>query len=277
VFSDELKILIDKAKSLKGKFGDVESYEKMFVYIRHITRKEFNMKIEETIGLIKQISRIILFEFGKYPEDVNLKRPPKLPKSSVRHETKALKENIVLYLDICESFKSAVAGYSIFARQRERKALEYHQVERLFQFMARARLSISELLEENCFFEKYMKDKSKWIASTLPFFKEVLSVKGGTANDLLKSSKSLKNLEEMGTNLPNDLKREIIFTMTNPDLNKRPVKNERLNQNEFIEQILQKNKRRTQRQVEGYASHSQVQLNKVMDNLHIVNMKMQLT
>jgi hypothetical protein len=76
--------LLDKAKTLKAKLTDIENINRLFAYLRFGTRRDFNMKLEETIGLIMKISEIILFEFGQFPEDISLKNPPKLPRSSVR-------------------------------------------------------------------------------------------------------------------------------------------------------------------------------------------------
>ena len=69
------------------------------------------------------MSKIILFEFGKFPEDIDLKPPPKLPRRTVRNETRVLKENIILCCEMIESFKAAISGYWILAKQKDRIAM----------------------------------------------------------------------------------------------------------------------------------------------------------
>jgi hypothetical protein len=87
----------------------------------------------------------------------------------------------------------------------------------LFQYIARSRLNISELLEEHAFYDKHIDVKSKWISKNLDFFQDLLHIRGGASSDLLRSCKSAKHLDEMGSSLPNELKKEIIFTMTSKE------------------------------------------------------------
>ena len=47
----------------------------------------FNVKFEESIGLLRQICRIILFEYGDKPSDLNISNIPNVESKVIRQES----------------------------------------------------------------------------------------------------------------------------------------------------------------------------------------------
>lgn len=88
VISDELRILIDKINLLREKCHDLASIKKIFEHIKLTSKSEFNGKLEESIGLIKAISTIILFDYAEDPTYLDIKNVPDLPTTLSYNETR---------------------------------------------------------------------------------------------------------------------------------------------------------------------------------------------
>jgi hypothetical protein len=60
IIEDELKVLNDKVKALRKRLADASRVD-LILTLREDVKRIFNEKIEETIGLLRQILRIVLF------------------------------------------------------------------------------------------------------------------------------------------------------------------------------------------------------------------------
>ncbi|CAG9331862.1 unnamed protein product [Blepharisma stoltei] len=188
IIEDELKLLYEKLKNLKSKLIE-KSKHKLFKTVRVENQQIFNAKLEETLGLLKEITRIILFEYADCFEECQIKPYPYLPDfQEVNSEPAVFQNNINLYLDAIDSFKGAFATYKTLARQIDRKSLNLKSTNTLFQLLGRLRLNISEFLEEIAFHENHQMQKSKLLDSILSLHSlpEILNVQTTTAETLRK-------------------------------------------------------------------------------------------
>lgn len=63
IIEDELKVLNDKVKELRKRLADTGRVD-LLLTLRDDVKRLFNEKIEETIGLLRQVLRIVLFGQG---------------------------------------------------------------------------------------------------------------------------------------------------------------------------------------------------------------------
>lgn len=163
LINNELNVLKDRMNSLNFRFGKVWCIQTLILQLFGLISKEnqqsMNAKIEETIGILKEIFRAILFEYGDSPSLISVSSFPLLPnRIEVTDEHPTFIENTKLFNSCTKAFVGSVVGYNILSRKKK-KMLDLHQNLRLFQFLARSRLNINELLEETSFHQKYQLDK----------------------------------------------------------------------------------------------------------------------
>lgn len=195
IVEDELKLLYEKLKNLRSKLIE-ESKPKLFKTIRIENQQVFNAKLEETLGLLKEISKIILFEYADSIEECQIKPYPDLPNFvEVSSEAVTLKNNTSLLLEGIDAFKGAFATYKTLSRQQDRKPFNQKSSNALFQMLARMRLNISEFLEEIAFHENHQVQKSKLLDSILKLHSlpEVLNIQLGTAENLKKHQQTTEH------------------------------------------------------------------------------------
>ena len=126
------------------------------------------MKLEETLGLSEIIYAIILSKFEQDLHEAGIVPYPMLNRSKiVTNECAALTINCRYLSQAIEAFKGAIAAYRTLAKKKEAKPLEYFELNELFNFLAQARLNISESLDELLFTEKFINEKFKMSENTL--------------------------------------------------------------------------------------------------------------
>ena len=179
----------------------------MFKTITTESQQIFNAKLEETLGLSQEICRIILFEYANFTNELNIKPfPPLRHNNEVQSELWALEQNYIYLSEVTEAFKGAFAAYKTLARQKDRESLVFPVLIMLFQYLARARLNLSELCEELAFTESFNSEKSKILNNMLglnsvhemlhisPDAVEELRQKSVTTRDEINTSKTSKEI-----------------------------------------------------------------------------------
>lgn len=179
----------------------------MFKTITKESQQVFNAKLEETLGLVQEICNIILFEYTNKAHEMNIKPFPCLIKNEVQSELQALEQNYIYLSDATEAFKGAFAVYKTLARQKDRQCLNFSVLISLFQYLARARLNLSELSEEIAFTESFNSEKSKILDNMLNLHsvQEILHLSPDTIEGL--KQKNVTEREEIDTTM---ISKEII-------------------------------------------------------------------
>lgn len=189
LITNELNVLKDRVNALNYRIGKVIAIQPKFVQLFGLISQEnqqcLNAKLEETIGILKEISRLILFDYGDNPSLISISPFPILPnKGEVENEHDTFVENAQLFNASTKAFAGSVVGYNILSKKKK-IILELHHNLLLFQFLARARLNVNELIEESSFHSKYQYDKVNWA-------KSIYSLSGSPSGTLSKESRKGK-------------------------------------------------------------------------------------
>lgn len=117
---------------------------------------------------------------------------PKFPQGhKVKSEIDGVKENTDLLLASEAAFKEGFAAYTVLAKQTTRPPLPTKTLGKLFQFTARARLNINEMLEEFNYFETNFHSKIEWLKLMRDSLPGILDMPPTTIETLRKQSKGL--------------------------------------------------------------------------------------
>jgi hypothetical protein len=112
----------------------------------------------------------------------------------VSSELEALELNYIYLSEATEAFKGAFAAYKTLARQKDRESFPFPVLISLFQYLARARLNLSELHEEIAFTESFNSEKSKILENMLSLHSvpEMLSVNKETIDELRQNAMTVR-------------------------------------------------------------------------------------
>ena len=119
----------------------------------------------------------------------------------MKSELSALDQNYKYLSEATEAFKGAFAAYKTLARQKDRESFAFPVLIMLFQYLARARLNLSELNEELIFTESYNSEKSKILENMLNLHSvhEILHISPDIVEDLRK--KTLTSRDDIDTSM----------------------------------------------------------------------------
>jgi hypothetical protein len=110
---------------------------------------KFNKCLEETCGLLNEISNMIIFDFSNYLHTLSSLEMPKKEKfkdDEVIDEEKNFIFNINLYNDSYLFLKGCFEIYNILVKQLEEMIFPSNENLILIQYISRARLNISNLI-----------------------------------------------------------------------------------------------------------------------------------
>ena len=141
-----------------------------------------------------------MFEYASFTNELNIKPFPLLRRNhEVQSELWALEQNYLYLSEATEAFKGAFAAYKTLARQKDRESFAFPVLILLFQYLARARLNLSELNEELAFTESFNSEKSKILNNMLNLHSahEMLHISPDTIEEL--RNKSVTTREEINT------------------------------------------------------------------------------
>lgn len=161
----ELKLLLDKSKSLKAKLTEAVDLA-LFELVEEVLQQNFNAEFEETIGLVYAVSEILLtceFHLGCGTQVINPFPAPQ----PVSTEVEAFFANINLFVKEVERLSSAQDLYvRITKHRRLRSTLGLFSSETmnlLMQYLARARFNVGEVHEEFTVQETHQNQHTKWL------------------------------------------------------------------------------------------------------------------
>lgn len=115
----------------------------------HKRQIKYNKCLEETSGLMMEISNLILMDFSNYLGKLSSIEEPKKERfndAEVIDEEKNFFFNIKLYADCNAFLKGCFEIYSILVKQLENMIIPPNLNKKLIQFISRCRLNISNLI-----------------------------------------------------------------------------------------------------------------------------------
>ena len=224
LIKNELNVLKDRVNSLNFRLAKVRNIQNRIIQLFGLIRKEnqqsMNAKLEETIGILKEISRAVLFEYGDNPSFINISSFPHLPNNNeVTDEHQTFIENASLFNFCTKAFGGSVVGYNVLSRNKN-KILDIHDNLVLFQFLARARLNVNELLEETSFHQKYQFDK-------VSLARSIYSLNGSPSAALDKHFANIKiaqNAASLDDNMWNEIMNAIAIGANISDEDEKNIK-----------------------------------------------------
>ena len=127
-------------------------------------QKAININIEETNGLMIEISHILLEKYESHLQKFMtkiLKRIDKDDSKFVDDEKKEFRDNIILYTEACIFFDISYKSYCILIQRDKNYKIDKSNFIKVYQYLDRLRLSMSKLVLDikNIFTGIYKKEK----------------------------------------------------------------------------------------------------------------------
>lgn len=172
--SDQIKVLNESIENVRfNLFSNTKEVIEAFTGISNKNQQEINLIIEETCGLILEISYSILSDFSNYIEKFITVLPPskeRLKLCYVKNEENTFFINSKLFVEISLFLKACYEVYLVLLKQEDDISLSYQKFVEVSQYLARSRYNISVLnFRTKNFVNNYNKDKeklNKFLAST---------------------------------------------------------------------------------------------------------------
>ena len=163
---DLLKILQDKCVHLKALLGDSNKLKNIFNYTSYSKKVNLNEKLEETLAMMVEISKIIMSEFQANMAELGIKKDVLMQKEYQRpsiDEGKTLVQNVELFKYLFEkTFKRCVDCYFIMQRQVDWQPLKDRTVRKLLKYLSKSRYNLCEIYEEFLILHQVVEQKQKW-------------------------------------------------------------------------------------------------------------------
>jgi hypothetical protein len=155
ILIDEIKVLLDNIQHYRTKYLNDRFLLRVFKNLDTLRQIKMNKNIEETCGLMLKISNGILLDFANFLEKFISVQPPhpeKLQPKLVKDEVHNFKENVNFLSEITTFLKSCFDVYITLTKQIDDMVLPFNLFKTMLQYLARARLNISNLI---CATENY--------------------------------------------------------------------------------------------------------------------------
>jgi hypothetical protein len=147
IIIDDIKVLIENLQFYKLNYLSSEDLLSMFKNITLKRQVEYNKLLEETSGLLFDISHVILLDFSNYLEKFLSVNPPNKPKDcKIKQEEDAFINNCRFLSENFIFFKSCFDVYCILIKSVDDMIIPYKTFVKLMQFLARARYNVSCLI-----------------------------------------------------------------------------------------------------------------------------------
>ena len=149
IISDEMKVLLDDIKIFKV---DYLNQKNLYEYIQKVSlniQRKTNKKLEELIGLIIEISYLLLKDYGNDIENFIRNPEPKptiYDNKIVEYEDIEFNINIKKFNDCVQFLNTCFDCYEILFQKENYFLLKSDMFVKLIQFLKRARLNISFLI-----------------------------------------------------------------------------------------------------------------------------------
>jgi hypothetical protein len=162
--SDEIKVLMENMQRYKMIYLNDKKIFTIFKNLHKSYQIRFNKIIEDTCGLLMEISNDILIDFSRYLERFVSIHPPKpanFKSKIVINEEAAFISNVQVFNEVSMFFKACFEVYEILTKQVEDMVLPYQSFMRVHQFLARCRLNISNLtFSSKNFYKNFFHDQN---------------------------------------------------------------------------------------------------------------------
>jgi len=167
MIKDLLKILLDKAKSLKNLFHDNYRMDRIMRNIEEAEQSALNLHTEETIGLVNAVASLIMQEFRDSIDKIGIKSSPIFDNPNLKltdfdSEIERFSDNSTIFLDTIDHLRDCIDCYYVMSRQKDRKPIPDADCSDLLQFIARARYNLGQLYEAFRVIEKHVDAKVTW-------------------------------------------------------------------------------------------------------------------
>ena len=164
IIDDQLILLFDNIKIFQSNFLTNKSLVSDFSKLPHLSKISLNVNLESSIGLMSEISYILLDEYGggvKMFMENPLPRYNKKDAKKVHSEKKEFKTNISTFYERYIFLKECYEAYKIILNNKKNFYLNKNSFEILFQFLDRCRYSVSKVTSElnNLYKEPNKEDK----------------------------------------------------------------------------------------------------------------------
>ena len=162
LIDDQLILLFDNMKEFQTKYLVKKSIFHDFAKLSHTSKVSINTNLEESIGLFKEISYLLI---DNYSMDIQKYISNPIPRSTekdikkVISEKKEFKINTNTFYDCYIFVKVCYETYKIILNTKKDFHINRNLFEKLFQFLDRARFSVSKVCAElNCLYQEPNKD-----------------------------------------------------------------------------------------------------------------------
>lgn len=201
----------------------------------------YNKSMEETCGLLFEISNIILMDFTHYLEKFTSIQPPsreRFPSEEVRDEELNFYYNIKLFNEVFAYLKGCYEVYLILIKQLDDLILPNKTFMKIIQFLSRSRLCVSNLLfsAKNAYqnYQQDQKNISKYLEIVENINKEEENlIINGCNNPPVKKKKVIKSvpkansikIERVESDLSEKIKKQFMFRLNEETQKSMRVKN----------------------------------------------------
>jgi hypothetical protein len=149
ILIDEIKVLLENIQHYRLKYLGDKFLLRVFKNLDVNKQIRLNKILEETCGLILKIANGILLDFANFLEKFISVQPPhpeKLLPKLVKDEVINFRENVNFLTEITTFLKSCYDVYLTLIKQIDDMILPYNSFKTIMQYLARARLNISNLI-----------------------------------------------------------------------------------------------------------------------------------
>ena len=162
LIDDELILLFDNMKEFQSKYLVNKNIFRDFGKLSHASQVATNTNLEESIGLFKEISYLLI---DNYSKDIQKYISNPIPRSTekdikkVISEKKEFKINTNTFYDCYIFVKVCYETYKIILNTKKNFSISKTSFEKLFQFLDRARYTVSKVCAElNSLYQEPNKD-----------------------------------------------------------------------------------------------------------------------
>ena len=163
IIRDILKMLLDKASSLKNMLNDAARMRKIMTNLRRTRQAEVNIKLENITGFLQYISNIILLDFKGFYQELGIKKSPIANEEKllfpIRNEEKAFETDARIFNDMVDFYRDCMDCFFIQLRQKRQKLFDENTSRNLIKAISESRYSIGKLYEEYLMHEKINEEK----------------------------------------------------------------------------------------------------------------------
>ena len=164
ICKDTIKILQDKCSIVKTILSDRFKLRCIFENIDILKQIDLNLKLEETLAMLIQISKIIVRKSAITNDEIDqdiLEKKENLKVSKTEFETAC--SNIEIFKALMDkTFNKCVNIYFMTLRQDSWEPLKDKKMKLLLKYLTKSRYNLCEISEEFRILDQILEQKKKW-------------------------------------------------------------------------------------------------------------------